>query len=641
MVWKSKKKRVISKKMNKDILKFITCGSVDDGKSTLVGRLLYDANLLTKDQIESLVKDSKNSSNKDCKENLDFSLLTDGLQAEKEQGITIDVSYRFFETEERKFIIADCPGHVEYTRNMATASSNTNLALILIDAKNGVTEQTKRHFLITHLFGIKDFVIVVNKMDLINFEEEKFLQIKQDFINFSQDILRSHKSNLIFLPVSAVNGDNVVDKSLKMPWYDGDSLFEILKNIKPNSNIHNEDFIIGIKYVARPNSDFRGFKGKISSGKISISDKVRVFGKRVSSSVKEIFIDDKKVDSAKDGDIVCLTLKDEIDISSGDFLTDFSSSLTSSSKFNADLIWLDHKKLNLRKEYLIKFYNNEALTVRFDPKFKYNISNLKEENFDDLKFNQIGNLDFEINANIALSSYEINKELGSFILIDKITNFTAAAGVIKKSNISSQIIPTSQNIFHSKIDIKTADRAKIKNQKPLCIWLTGLSGSGKSTIANLLDEALYKTGKHSFILDGDNIRHGLNSDLGFSREDRSENIRRIGYACKLMSDAGLIIISAFISPDAKMRDFVRNNIFKNEGFIEIYLDTDIEVCKKRDPKNLYKKALAGEIKDFTGLDAPYDIPDNPEIVIDTVSNSAEKCVEQILKMVSNREVVNN
>lgn len=624
-----------NKKQNKDILKFITCGSVDDGKSTLVGRMLYDADLLPKDQLESLTRDSKNSSSIHNPENLDFSLLTDGLQAEHEQGITIDVSYRFFETLKRKFIIADCPGHVQYTRNMATAASNTELAIILIDARSGVTEQTKRHFFINYLFGIKDFIVVVNKMDLVDFDEKKFFKIKSDFLEFSKEKTENKKVNLNFIPISATNGDNIVKKSNKTPYYNDQVLLSLLEDTKIERDKSAKDFVIGIKYVARPNSNFRGFKGKISSGKIGTDQKVRVFGKRISSKIKEIFIDNKKVQSASSGDVVCLTLKNEVDISSGDFLTSFSSNISNSNKFNADLIWLDHDEFQINKEYLVKFYNNEALTIKIDPKFIYNINNLSEERFDNFKLNNIGNFNIEINDNIGIANYDKTKELGSFILIDKISNFTAAAGMVRHSNLSEDVSPISQNISYSNIDIANADRAKIKNQKPCCIWLTGLSGSGKSTIANMLDKALYQMGKHSFILDGDNIRHGLNSDLGFSREDRYENIRRIGHTCKLMTDAGLIVISAFISPDSKIRDFIKNNIFKNTDFTEVYLNTDIETCKKRDPKNLYKKASEGKIKDFTGIDAPYDIPESPEIILDTEKYSAKECVEKILDIALN------
>jgi len=632
MVWKLRKKTGTSKmtNKNKDLLKFITCGSVDDGKSTLVGRILYDADLLTKDQLETLNKDSKTSGNKNNAEDLDFSLLTDGLQAEKEQGITIDVSYRFFETLNRKFIIADCPGHEQYTRNMATASSNTDLAVILIDAKNGITKQTKRHFFITYLFGIRDFIVVVNKMDLLDFDEKKFLEIKDGFREFANKVPNSDNINIQFLPVSASKGDNVVHKSKNTPYYQGQPLLDILNEIKPTKRAINDDFILGVKYVARPNSDFRGFKGKISSGEIALGEKVRIFGKQTSSTIKEIFIDDKTINKAKMDDVVCVTLTDEVDISSGDFLTNFSSNLNNSSNFNADLIWLDHEEFDANKEYSIKFYNNEVSTTNFSPKFIYNIENLETQDFAEFKLNQIGNFDIEINNNVALTNYDINKELGAFILIDKISNFTVGAGMVRNPNIAKEITPVSKNIFATNIDIDNDKRAKLKKQKPLCIWLTGLSGSGKSTIANLLDSALYKLGKHSFILDGDNMRHGLNSDLGFSKEDRYENIRRIGHVAKLMNDSGLITISSFISPDAKIRDFVRNNIFQNEGFIEIYVKADIETCKKRDPKDLYKKALEGKIKEFTGIDAPYDVPQNPEIIVDTTTSSAEECAKQIL-----------
>ena len=418
-----------------------------------------------------------------------------------------------------------------------------------------------------------------------------------------------------------------------MKFYNGKPLLKLLEDIDYVKNINNEDFILGIKYVARPNSNFRGYKGKISSGKISVGENIRIFGKQQSSKITEILVNNKQVKQANAGDVVCISLNDEIDISAGDYLTSFSSNLAFSNKFNANLIWLDHEDLSHDKEYIIKFYNNKTETINISPKFNYNINSLAEEKYEVFKLNQIGNFDIEIAGKMALTNYKKNKELGSFILIDKISNFTVAAGMVNQTNISKAQIPVSKNIFPTDIDIKNIDRAKLKNQKPACIWLTGLSGSGKSTIANLLDQSLYKMQKHSFVLDGDNMRSGLNADLGFSREDRHENIRRIGYICKLMHDAGLIVISSFISPDATIRKYIKNNIFNDNGFIEVYLNTDIETCKKRDPKNLYKKAAEGKIEEFTGIDAPYDIPSNPDIVIDTVKYSPEECVMQILKLI--------
>lgn len=555
---------------NKDILRVITCSSVDDGKSTLIGRMLYDSKSIFDDQLLSLKKDTKKFSNLNNEEELDFSLLVDGLQAEREQGITIDVAYRFFSTDKRKFIIADTPGHIQYTRNMATGSSTADLAILLLDSRNGLLEQTKRHTFITTLFGIKNIIVAINKMDLINYDEAVFNKIKNDYLDFIKNIKNYEKLNIEFIPISALNGDNIAIKSDNMKWYKGKNLLDLMETIEVNRSINN-DFILAIKYVSHTNLNFRGFKGKIISGKVKVGDKIQVFGKNTYAIVKDLGIPKRK--NAKVGDIVCLSFDSDIDISSGDYLTEFSTELKYLSEFVADLIWMDFDELNPNKEYIIKFYNNFAMSVNIELNFVYNMEFLKEEkcNLNSLKLNQIANANFYLNKKTPMTLYDINRELGSFILIDKFTNMTVGAGMVRSYNISQKVIPISNNISSQKFNVTAIDRARIKKQKPCCLWLTGLSGSGKSTIANLLDKKLFSLGKHSFILDGDNIRFGLNSDLGFSIEDRYENIRRVGYVAKLMYDSGLIVITSFISPDYKIRDFVKNNIFSNKDFFEIYI----------------------------------------------------------------------
>ena len=513
------------------MLKFITCGSVDDGKSTLVGRLLYDANLLTSDQLETLLEDSKNSASKDNPERLDFSLFTDGLQAEQEQGITIDVSYRFFETEKKKFIIADCPGHIQYTRNMATAASNTQVAVILIDARKGVIEQTKRHFFINYLFGIKNFVIVVNKMDLVNYEEKVFEEIKTDFLAFCSKKTDNEEIDFHFLPISAVKGDNVVNASQKMAYYKGLPLLSRLENIQIDEHLEERKFVLGVKYVARPNSDFRGFKGKVSAGTISVGEVIKVLGRDISSKVKEIFVDEKSVNQAQSGDIVCLTLEDKIDISRGDFLVSPQINKKTVDKFNADLIWLDHQEFDTNKDYLIRFYNNDSSTVSITPKFTYKIDTLEHEDFTDFGLNHIGNFDVEISHPTALTNYQTNQELGSFILIDRISNFTVGAGMIR-NHLNKKSFSNSN-----------AKLVNIKDQKPC--WVNVYGDNAKSC-AKKLEKALYEYNKHCFMLE---------------EKDFSDEVLAV------LLQAGLIVITH----DKRHK----NEPTKAKNFIEVYSSSDL------------------------------------------------------------------
>jgi len=632
------KKNIRLKHLNlKDTLRFITCGSVDDGKSTLIGRLLYDSKLILEDQLTSLQVDTKKFSN--LKENFDFALLVDGLQAEREQGITIDVAYRFFSTNKRRFIVADTPGHTQYTKNMVTGSSTADLAILLIDARKGLLEQTKRHSFITTLFGIKNLIIAINKMDLIEYEEKVFNNIKTDYLSFIKNIEDHTNLNIKFVPISALKGDNIVNISKNMLWYRGKSLLQILENIQILKIKKYHDFILGVKYVSHTNSNYRSYKGKINFGEIKVGDKVQIYGKNIFTTIKSI---NKNLNVASKGDLVSLELNDDIDISYGDYITSPVSLLSKSFSFVADIIWMDKDAMDITKEYIIKFYNNNANTKSIKLNYIYDIERLnkKYNHNNTLLLNQIANVNIEIDSNIPITLYTLNKELGSFILIDKFSNATVVAGIIKGFlNSKEEFATKTTNIKIENSHITFLERAEIKNQKPFCLWLTGLSGSGKSTIARLLDKNLYYMNKHTFILDGDNIRHGINSDLGFSVEDRYENIRRIGHISKLMYDAGLIVISAFISPDHKIRNFIKNNIFNNKDFFEIYIKTNLEECIKRDPKGLYKKAKNGEIKNFTGIDANYNIPNNPDLIVDTQNKTPEKSVQIILDFLKEKDCI--
>jgi bifunctional enzyme CysN/CysC len=635
---------------NKELLRFITCGSVDDGKSTLIGRLLYETKMVFKDQLMALKAEAKY---KRTEEEIDFSLLVDGLQAEREQGITIDVAYRYFSTDKRKFIIADTPGHEQYTRNMATGASNAELAVILIDARNGVLTQTKRHTFIVTLLGIRHIIVAINKMDLINYKKDTYEQIKSDYIKFinelkNKDYLALNTQNLsleniYFVPISALKGDNIVKKSNNMSWYLGKTVLEFLNTITPTLNTHsmpnnlNDNFRFPVQYINRPDPTFRGYCGTITSGIIKTGDKITVLPSKTETKIKAIIPPVHYETGIKNSKFayapmtVTLITEDEIDISRGDLIVKSDNIPDMNDCFEVFVVWMGEEPLVTDKIYNIKRATT-FLTGYFEEiLFKVNINTLEQEKTDSLNLNEIGYCKINLSRIIAFDPYLLHRQTGSFIIIDRITNNTVGAGMILKKSVS-------RNVIWHKTKISKQDRVKIKGHKPCIIWLTGLSGSGKSTIANVLEEKLVRMGLHTYLLDGDNIRHGLNKNLGFSKKDREENIRRIAEVSKLFVDAGLIVVTCFISPFKKDREFARSLVEKDE-FIEIFIDAPVEVCEKRDPKGLYKKARQGIISEFTGITSPYETPDAPDIHIKTDMLSIEESVEKILTYLRQNNII--
>lgn len=595
--------------MDKEILQFITCGSVDDGKSTLIGRLLYDTGSIFTDQLEALKNDSKRYGTQ--KEQLDYALLTDGLLSERDQGITIDIAYKYFDTPKRKFIIADTPGHEQYTRNMATAASTSDIAIILIDASKGISIQTKRHTHITTLFGIKEIIVAINKIDLVNYSQEVFDTIKKEFLSIIESF-KLENTNIKFIPICSVDGDNIVSKSQNTPWYKDGTLITILETINPKKQINN-DFRFPVQYVNRPNSNFRGYCGTISNGTLNLGDKVKVTPSNKTTTIKEIITFDGNLKTASKDDAITITLNDEIDINRGDIIIKEDDNIALCDSFEANIVWMSEEPLNQNSAYELKIASLNT--------------NAKVSNSDILHLNDISKCNIKLDKKLLIDTFKENKTIGSFILIDKYTNQTVATGVVSK------ILASSKNIFTHHHTITKELRVKNLHQKPFILWFTGLSASGKSTLANEIEKELYKQGLKTYLLDGDNLRHGLNSDLEFSQEDREENIRRVAHVAKLMVDAGLIVISAFISPYEKDRELARSLVAKEE-FIEIFIDTPIEVCEQRDKKGLYKKAKSGVIRDFTGVNSPYERPENPEITIK--DNAIEQSVAQILKYLKNK-----
>ena len=612
---------------NKSLLRFITCGSVDDGKSTLIGRLLYESKMIFEDQLTALEQDSKKVGTQG--ENIDFALLVDGLAAEREQGITIDVAYRFFATEHRKFIVADTPGHEQYTRNMATGASTADLAVLLIDARQGVLTQTKRHAFIASQLGVRHIVLAVNKMDLIDYSEKVFNEIVDDFKTFADQL---DIPNLHAIPVSALAGDNVVDGSRYMPWYEGPSLLGYLEGVDVEAEETSLPFRMPVQWVNRPDLDFRGYAGRIAGGIVRPGDDVRVLPSGKQSKIARIVTMDSDLDEAVSGQSVTLTLTDEIDISRGDVIATSETPPEISDQFDTTIIWLSEEPMLPGRSYRMKTSSRLVSATVNAPKHKTDVNTLQKLPAKTLQLNEIGNCTLAVDRPIAFDSYNENRQTGSFILIDRMTNNTVGMGMINFP------LRRAANIHWQNLDINKAANAEQKGQSPAVLWFTGLSGSGKSTIANEVQRRLFASGRHSFILDGDNVRHGLNRDLGFTDADRVENIRRVAEVSKLMVDAGLITLVSFISPFRAERDLARNLMEEGE-FIEIFVNTPLSVAETRDPKGLYKKARAGNLKNFTGIDSPYEAPENPEIEINTDDMSVEDAAERVIKGLIERGII--
>ncbi|MCO4091707.1 MAG: sulfate adenylyltransferase subunit CysN [Sphingorhabdus sp.] len=605
---------------HKSLLRFITCGSVDDGKSTLIGRLLYDSKMIFEDQLAALESDSKRMGTQG--QDIDFALLVDGLAAEREQGITIDVAYRFFATEKRKFIVVDCPGHEQYTRNMVTGASTADLAVILIDARKGVLVQTRRHSYLVHLLGIRNIVLAVNKMDLIDYDQAKYDAIVAEYTAFARSI---GISDFTAMPISGFKGDNITERSVHMPWHAGQPLIAHLETVALDNDADQaKPLRMPVQWVNRPNLDFRGFSGQIATGILRPGDSIRVLPSGKTSTISKIVTLDGELSEAVAGQSVTLCLTDEIDCSRGDVIAAADNPPEVSDQFESTIVWMADEPLIPGRAYYLKLGTQTVSATVQSPKFTINVNNMEHMAAKTLELNAIGVAEILADKPIVFEPYVNNHVLGGYILIDKITNATVAAGMLHFS------LRRAQNVHWQATDIGREAHAALKNQKPKILWFTGLSGSGKSTIANEVEKTLNLLNRHTFLLDGDNIRHGLNKDLGFTETDRIENIRRVGEVAKLMADAGLIVLTAFISPFRAERDMVRAMMPEGE-FVEIFVDTPLEVAEARDVKGLYKKARAGQLKNFTGIDSPYEPPENPDICVNTVEMSPAEAAEHIVR----------
>ncbi len=608
----------IEMESSKSMLKFITCGSVDDGKSTLIGRLLYDSQLLYDDQLEELKRDSKGRAS--TEEDIDFSLLVDGLAAEREQGITIDVAYRFFSTSKRKFIVADTPGHEQYTRNMATGASTAEAAVLLIDARLGVSTQTRRHAYILSLVGVKHILVAVNKIDLKDYSRQLFEDICTEFENFAEEL---GFSSIYAIPISALKGDNIIANSERMPWYKGLPLLTYLENLDPQRN-DSVLFRFPVQRVTRPNLDFRGYAGTLAGGEIAVGDEVMVAASLKRSRIKSIVTMDGDLPGASKGDAVTLTLEDEIDISKGDVLHRPGEPLERSNQFQAHLIWMHDDPMLPERSYLMKIGTQTTSVQITDLKYAININTSEHLPANKIELNEIAVCNFSSAQAIAFDSYTDNPETGAFILIDRISNNTVGAGMIDFG------LHRGQNLSWQSFEINRESRARMKHQKPVVIWFTGLSASGKSTIADIVEQRLAAQNRHTYLLDGDNFRHGLNKDLGFTDADRVENIRRVAEVARLMADSGLIVMTAFISPFRRERRMAKE-IAGDIDFIEVFVDTPLEICEARDPKGMYAKARRGEIPNFTGISSAYEPPERADIHLDAGDRSAEDLAEEVLQ----------
>ncbi len=610
----------------KSLLRFITCGSVDDGKSTLIGRLLYDSKMIFEDQLAQLQQDSQAVGTQDS--GIDFALLVDGLAAEREQGITIDVAYRFFSTDRRKFIVADTPGHEQYTRNMVTGASTADLAIILIDARKGLLTQTRRHSFLVKLLGIRHVVLAINKMDLIDWSRDRYDLILAEYTAFAAEL---GIESVVAIPISGLQGDNIARKSDRCDWYDGPTLMHHLERVEIDRTLQaRRPFRMAVQWVNRPNQDFRGFSGLISAGRIRAGDAVRVLPSGRASTVSKVLLGNTVLDQAVSGQSVTLTFADEVDVSRGDVLSAAAYPVEVADQFSATLVWMTENELLPGRPYWMKLGTRQFTAQVTALKHKINVNTLEHVATKTLEMNEIAVCNISLDRPAAFESYDENRELGGFILIDRMTNATVAAGVIHFA------LRRSHNIHWQAIDVTRNARAGLKGQKPAVLWFTGLSGAGKSAIANLVDKRLHALGRHTVILDGDNVRHGLNRDLGFTDADRVENIRRVAEVSRLMADAGLIVLVSFISPFRSERAMARALLPEGE-FIEVYVSTPLAVAESRDPKGLYQKARRGELKHFTGVDSPYEEPEQADITLDTINHSLEENVDIVMQALEQRD----
>jgi bifunctional enzyme CysN/CysC len=602
----------------KSLLRFITCGSVDDGKSSLIGRLLYETKMIFADQLAALESDSKRIGTRGGE--IDFALLVDGLAAEREQGITIDVAYRFFSTEKRKFIVADTPGHEQYTRNMVTGASTADLAVILIDARKGVLTQTRRHSYLVSLLGTRHIVLAINKMDLVDYSQQVFEKIEREYREFAAQL---RLGQVTAIPVSAVAGDNIVAAGSRMPWYRGKTLLAHLEDVVIDEGTTAQPFRLPVQWVNRPNAEFRGFAGMIASGVVRTGDSVRVLPSGRTSRIARILSAAGDVPQALAGESVTLTLVDEVDVSRGDVLAAADASPAIANQFEATMIWMHETPLMPGRAYLVKI-GTKTVSASIAPiKYRIDVNTLEQRPAKRLELNDIGVCGVEFGSAVAFETYEDDRTLGGFIVIDRVTNDTVGAGLLRAG------MRRSDNVHWQALDVNKRARAQLSHQKPCILWFTGLSGAGKSTIANLVEKKLHADGRQTYLLDGDNVRHGLNKDLGFSDEDRVENIRRVAEVARLMLDAGLIVLVSFISPFRAERALARSLVEPGE-FIEVFVDTTLGAAEARDVKGLYAKARRGELKNFTGIDSPYEAPENPELRLDTAQLAAQAAAEVVI-----------